>query len=139
MKCIECRKEIQDDASKCTECGSFQDWRRHFSSGSMVLSLIVALVSVLALSAEKIQSLVTGYNSNLSISGIEASNGKITLVALNDGGQASAIMWAELEVQDPRAGVNQITFKPKSKDYVVEAHEVRQILLVTKDDINKLL
>jgi hypothetical protein len=44
--CRVCRKSIPVGALKCTECDSFQDWRRHLNLSSTVLSLLVALISV---------------------------------------------------------------------------------------------
>lgn len=138
MNCIECQEEIQKGARKCKVCNSFQDWRRFFDVGSMVLSLMVALVSVTALSAEKIYSLITGNDSNLLVSGLVTSNGQINLIALNEGGQASAIMYAELEVEDPRAGVAQYQFKLNSDSFLVEPKKVRQLQLISEGNLNKM-
>lgn len=44
--CVVCRNSIPEGALKCTECGSFQNWRRHLDFSSLVLSLLVALLSV---------------------------------------------------------------------------------------------
>jgi hypothetical protein len=48
--CAECGKPIPAAARKCTECDTFQDWRRFLFFSSSVLSLLVALCSVLGLS-----------------------------------------------------------------------------------------
>jgi len=44
--CCECKELMPKGASKCTHCGSFQNWRRYLSLSSVVLSLLVALISV---------------------------------------------------------------------------------------------
>jgi hypothetical protein len=44
--CVVCKKPIPKGALKCTECSSFQGWRRHLEFSSLALSLLVALVSV---------------------------------------------------------------------------------------------
>lgn len=44
--CIVCRNQIPVGALKCTECDSFQNWRRYLEFSSLALSLLVALISV---------------------------------------------------------------------------------------------
>lgn len=46
MRCIACKLEIEEGATKCVHCDTIQSWRRHLTFGSTVLSLLVALVSV---------------------------------------------------------------------------------------------
>ncbi|HEY6817269.1 MAG TPA: hypothetical protein VI168_17155, partial [Croceibacterium sp.] len=46
--CRNCKTAMLAGATKCKECGSFQDFRRFLGLSSSVLGLLVALVSVLA-------------------------------------------------------------------------------------------
>jgi predicted nucleic acid-binding Zn ribbon protein len=48
-RCVACCKPIELGASKCTECGTYQNWRRHLDFGATVLSLLVAVISVTGL------------------------------------------------------------------------------------------
>ncbi len=65
--CRSCKHEMPVDANKCIECSSLQNWKRYLSFSTAILSLILALVSVLALAipiwdevlAEKVASPVT--------------------------------------------------------------------------------
>ncbi|MBU2876961.1 hypothetical protein [Aliiglaciecola lipolytica] len=44
--CCACKSEIPNGATLCKECGTHQNWKRHFNFSSVALSLIVALLSV---------------------------------------------------------------------------------------------
>lgn len=46
MRCVACRLEIENGATKCVHCGSYQSWRGSIALSSTILSLLVALVSV---------------------------------------------------------------------------------------------
>jgi hypothetical protein len=49
--CKICKKSIPVSAKVCTECDHYQDWRRFLTIGSSSLSLIIALISVIGLTA----------------------------------------------------------------------------------------
>ncbi|WP_209428254.1 hypothetical protein [Pararhodobacter sp. SW119] len=44
--CIECRTSIPDDATKCTACGSYQDWRRHISTTTGLVGLAIGAIGI---------------------------------------------------------------------------------------------
>ncbi|QDU44306.1 hypothetical protein Mal52_27850 [Symmachiella dynata] len=46
VPCTVCGELIHSSAKKCTHCDTWLDWRRHLTLSSVVLSLLVALVSV---------------------------------------------------------------------------------------------
>src|SRR5258708_30177036 len=48
-RCVTCREKIERGAKICIRCNQFQDWRRFFGLSSTILSLLVALVSVLSI------------------------------------------------------------------------------------------
>jgi hypothetical protein len=45
--CKVCGEEIRESARKCNHCDSYQDWRLNIGFSNTVLSLLVALCSVL--------------------------------------------------------------------------------------------
>jgi hypothetical protein len=47
--CVACALEIGSKALKCPQCGTFQNWRRKLTFSSTVLSLLIALISVIGL------------------------------------------------------------------------------------------
>src|SRR5262249_20564094 len=87
--CIECRKAIEPGATKCTECDSFQDWRRHFTIGHVVLSLLVALVSVLTAAVPVWRTLWARPQLALSLTRCERQS--ITAYIFNTG-QATGVV-----------------------------------------------
>ncbi|MDX8348242.1 hypothetical protein SLH49_09605 [Cognatiyoonia sp. IB215446] len=44
--CVECSSEIPISAVKCTNCSSYQDWRRHLGTFSSTLALPIAILAV---------------------------------------------------------------------------------------------
>lgn len=62
-QCIICRSDILPGAKKCLKCNSRQDWLRFLDVGNTSLSLLVAAISVVALSAEHIGKAI-GYLAN---------------------------------------------------------------------------
>lgn len=53
-QCIVCKSDILPGAKKCLKCSSRQDWLRFLDVGNTSLSLLIAAISVVALSAEHI-------------------------------------------------------------------------------------
>ncbi|WP_224825396.1 hypothetical protein [Cognatishimia sp. MH4019] len=47
MKCWACQSELAENQKFCCECEHWQNWRRYFGFSTTVLSLLVALISVL--------------------------------------------------------------------------------------------
>ena len=70
--CRVCKEDIRRGAMKCIHCDSFQDWRRYATLSSTVLSLLVALVSVLALGVPLLASSLKSENADVIVSIINA-------------------------------------------------------------------
>lgn len=62
-KCIICKSDIAPGAKKCLKCNSRQDWLRFLDVGNTSISLLIAAVSVVALSADNIVKAI-GYFSD---------------------------------------------------------------------------
>lgn len=45
VQCVCCKEDIKAGALKCTNCDTFQDWRRYFSFSNITLSLFIALLA----------------------------------------------------------------------------------------------
>jgi len=85
--CKTCGEEIKITALKCIHCDSFQDWRSSLSFGSTVLSLLVALVSVLTFAAPiwKREFYTPAPRPSVALTTLAGANGKIHLVISNGG------------------------------------------------------
>lgn len=66
-KCIECRLEIEPGATICVHCNSRQTWRRYLNFSSTILSLMVALISVLALALPQVQKVFHTPSSKVEV------------------------------------------------------------------------
>ncbi len=64
--CRICCEPIAAGARKCIHCDSFQDWRGNLGVSATVLSLLVALVSVLTASAPILTKTLTPERSDLA-------------------------------------------------------------------------
>jgi len=96
--CIACKHQIPNGASKCSTCGEFQSPWRFLSIGQNTLALIIALVSVVGLAAERITGLVFGDHSDVRMAVVESDTYEVTLLASNSGNRAGVINGGELEV-----------------------------------------
>jgi len=109
IKCVVCKEEIIFEAKKCIHCDSFQDWRRHFQFNVVVLSLLVALFSVVTTSVPVIQSVVLP-QAAMRFSFLHFRSGNIMIVATNTGRRAAvlnkAIMSMETRVNSSRRQVS---------------------------------
>jgi len=88
MKCRVCKEEIQEDALKCTNCGSFQNYRRHFNFSSSVLALLIALISVITWATPILQEAWKPKDAKLEFYFIgPLPSGHIMITVSNEGSQ----------------------------------------------------
>jgi hypothetical protein len=103
-ECSTCFKPIDPRARKCTECDSYQDWRRHLQIGSSVLALFVALISVIALATPMLAPFLTSKDSNIVVSLEGFHGGKAYLMATNSGNRAGTVSAISLLIRGERKG-----------------------------------
>ncbi len=76
-QCVSCRTWISKDATRCQHCGSYQKrWRRNIDFSALVLSLLVALISVSAITVPILHDTFQTKNSDIKIA-IEDNKGFI--------------------------------------------------------------
>ena len=90
-RCLNCQEPIHPKAKLCKTCKSYQDWRRHFSFSAVVLSLLVALISVISAVGPRIISWLPPSGSRLEIKSFYYSTDAIVLIVENEGNQAGHI------------------------------------------------
>jgi predicted nucleic acid-binding Zn ribbon protein len=66
--CKVCGEAIKKAARVCIHCNNYQDWRADINISSTVLSLLVALLSVLTVTVPVVKDVFTPKNSNLTYS-----------------------------------------------------------------------
>lgn len=83
--CRSCGEPIKTAASICIHCQSFQDWRRYFSVGNTVITLVIAFLSVASITMPVIKNTLTANNSDLSIVYLSSEIGRVNLLVTNEG------------------------------------------------------
>jgi hypothetical protein len=83
--CVVCGEPINIVASRCIHCQSEQGWIRRVGVSTTVLSLAVALVSVLAVAVPALKETLTTKNSHLVFSIQGASAGTVYVLVSNQG------------------------------------------------------
>lgn len=116
--CRICLKPIELGAKKCTECGSYQDWRRHFSFGTVALSLLIALISVSTTAIQVAKSLMAKEQSDLRFSLVKYGPNGIMIMGSNLGDRAGALKSASL----------QINLASETKDYKLTWDDVDLVI-----------
>jgi len=96
--CRICRKPIEPGAVKCTACGSYQNWRRFFSFGTIALSLLVALISVSTTAIQVTKNMFAKEQSDLRFSLVKYGPDTITIMSSNLGDRAGALRSATLKI-----------------------------------------
>jgi hypothetical protein len=90
-RCLSCQEPIHPKAKLCKTCKSYQDWRRHFNFSAVVLSLLVALISVISAVGPRIISWLPPFGSRLEVKSFYYSTDAIVLIVENEGNQAGHI------------------------------------------------
>ena len=98
--CRFCREPLPPRAVYCTKCSNFQDWRRFFSVSSVVLSLLIALLSVLSTGGPTIVRVLTPNRSRIEIKAAYLSNTGLNVVVSNTGNRPGFIVAAKFVIYD---------------------------------------
>lgn len=135
IECLVCREEIKNGARKCINCDSYQDWRRYFQFNIVVLSLLVALISVLTASIPIVKSMLTPI-SQAKFSFIDYQNNKISVVATNTGQKAVILQESSLilqQVNDSRKVPLIESAQTGKRQFLLKPNEWIEVTLVHKD------
>ena len=86
--CRVCKKAMPAEGWKCTECSSFQDWRRFLSFSTEILALLIALFSVLGIALPEFTKWLNRH-SHTQVRIIGASEQDLLVVLINTGREPS--------------------------------------------------
>jgi hypothetical protein len=98
--CKVCGEAIKKVARICTHCNNYQDWRAELNIGGTVLSLLVALFSVLTVALPAITAFLTPKNSDLIFSYQGTLGNTISLLITNIGIRPGAVHYLRVTSQD---------------------------------------
>jgi ribosomal protein L40E len=124
--CRDCAERIPDKARKCGHCDAYQDWRRVIFLSNSTLSLLVALVAVLAFAIPIIKSALTPRYERVTArvvsQGYQQSLGKTAIiVVLSNSGTVSAFVDPSASLTSGKRhkwfGVDLLPSVNSSKDY----------------------
>lgn len=90
--CILCCEQIPSGAKICTKCDAYQDWRRFFGVSGTILTLLVALVSVLAIGGPAVRNALTPNRSDVRCSLLAWTASGVTLVPLAPKASAQVVL-----------------------------------------------
>lgn len=100
-RCRICREPTYPGAIRCTACGSYQNWRRYFDFSAVILSLLVALISVVAAVGPQIAALLPPWGSDLKIRSYYFSADTVSFIVENNGnkpgymGKVTAVVYCK--------------------------------------------
>lgn len=121
-QCVICRGDLPVGAIYCTKCQRYQDWRRYFGLSGVLLTLLVALISVLNTAVPVIVKSLTPDSSDVQFSVVDWKPSAV-LVAVSNGGARPAVV-RNLELADrsdsPTTGKTPLTLWPANQDKLLE-------------------
>ena len=90
-RCYLCQEPIYPTAKMCNACHSYQDWRRFFSFSSVILSLLIALISVVSAVGPGIVGMLFPPRSHLVVASCDYTKDGIAVLVQNDGSRLGEI------------------------------------------------
>lgn len=102
--CVMCAEPIRFKATKCKHCGSYQHWLGRISVISTVLSLVIALISVIGLTAPAMKDFLTPSGAALRFSQPEFSRGSVSVTVTNYGAMPASVGVAFITVPQKSMG-----------------------------------
>ena len=89
--CYLCQEPIYPTAKMCNACHSYQDWRRFFSFSSVILSLLIALISVVSAVGPGIVGMLFPPRSHLVFVRCNYTKDGIAVFVENEGSRPGGI------------------------------------------------
>jgi predicted nucleic acid-binding Zn ribbon protein len=104
--CKVCGEPIKKSARVCIHCSNYQDWRSELSISSTVLSLLVALFSVLTVAVPVIEQALEVKNAKLLFAPQGQTDKFITIMASNTGIRPGSVTGGGLVLSMPEFNGN---------------------------------
>lgn len=129
--CVVCQKEIPAGAKICTECDCYQDWRQYFGLSSTVLSLLVALFSVLTVAVPVIYEALTPKISvvHCNLISWDENTAEVKIAVSNEGARAAVIKTLQLEPRASETTASTLSFRPAFSEPILEPGKFRTLAL----------
>jgi ribosomal protein L40E len=125
--CRRCSEEIPAVATYCRPCGSYQDWRVFVPGSSIVLSLLLALFSVLGTIAPKVGEWMHR-NSETSVLIVDGDKDDLCVAVSNDGNRPAMLRGFELTFEGIALPPQELVLK-KGTDALIMPRENKLLRL----------
>jgi hypothetical protein len=129
--CVVCRKEIPVGASKCTECDSFQNWRRHLLEWTGFGAAVLAILPLWG-SAVSLYRIAFPESADVAVSVASCSTTEISSFIVNQGGESAIVAPPTVVLQTDDADMSgplKMNFPIGDDAKVIEGSEVDVVTL----------
>lgn len=96
--CRACRSDIPADAHLCSVCGSYQNWLGSLNRSGLILSLLVALVSVLSVAVPVLKTAIRPSRSEVHLLRYYFTDTGVSLVVHNTGRMPGFVSSCKMQV-----------------------------------------
>lgn len=124
--CRACQSKIPLLATKCIKCGSHQNWERYLIFSSSVLSLLVALVSVLSFAIPAWKKALTPSAPSASVAYVGMTDESLHITLSNTGELPIIITDTYIRIDD--VGIR-MDISPDDGRIVVQSGNVKELLV----------
>jgi len=131
--CRLCKHAIPVGARLCSECGSYQNWLGSLNRSSLVLSLLVALASVLSIAIPAVKTALRPSRSDLRMVRYYFTDTGVSIVLNNKGAMPGFISSCKMELLLPDRSVWFLNFNldQRSETRVVKGDSVAEVFFKT--------
>jgi predicted nucleic acid-binding Zn ribbon protein len=88
--CRVCKKAMPAEGVKCTECSSFQNWRRILSFSTEILAMLIAISAVMGFAIPEFTKWLNRH-SHTQVRIIKASEDDLVVILMNTGHEPSTV------------------------------------------------
>ncbi len=117
--CRDCRSPMNEGAAKCTSCGSFQNWRRHFTFTATVVSFFLGGVATAGIIIDPVKEWLTPL-TDVSVERVGVTAKGYTVIVHNKGRATAVIKYINVFY-----GENLDFLQDSIEDRIIEAGESR--------------
>lgn len=124
-KCLVCLKDMPSGAEKCTECDSYQDYRRHVFAWSGLIGALIAMYPLWQ-GSWSVAELAFPSPSKISLAEFQCEPQKMSYIVLNSGGQTAYIYSPRFELQQADEQAIELELQiPDSASGRISANDLR--------------
>ena len=91
-RCVSCLESMVPGATKCPHCGSFQNWRRYLNLSTVMLSLLIALISVSTVGISIFKEVIIPKRAKLNVLILDKDGDLSFQLIVNNTGNAPGLI-----------------------------------------------